>query len=111
MDAARLMRRSGVMCSLCGSTECEKSTSSRTGGFFAPGKAPHVTPPPAARSYGFAISAQAFLFSQGWLATPQLVLQALWQEVWHSPQPPLTALSQRLRVSRVFILFIVYTPF
>ena len=50
--------------------------------------------------------AQAFLFSQGWLATPQLVLQALWQEVWHSPQPPLTALAQRLRVSRVFILFI-----
>ncbi len=79
--------------------------------FFARSEAPHVTPPPAARSYGFAISAQAFLFSQGWLATPQLVLQALWQEVWHSPQPPLTALSQRLRVSRVFILFIVYTPF
>jgi hypothetical protein len=34
----------------------------------------------------------ASLFSQGWLATPQLVLHALWQEVWHSPQPPSTAL-------------------
>jgi len=42
-----------------------------------------------------------FLFSQDWLATPQLVLQADWQEVWHSPQPPLAALWQRLRVSKV----------
>lgn len=46
------------------------------------------------------------LFSHFWFATPQLVLQADWQEVWHSPQPPFLALSQRLRVSRVFILFI-----
>jgi hypothetical protein len=28
------------------------------------------------------------LFSQAWFAIPQLVLHALWQEVWHSPQPP-----------------------
>jgi hypothetical protein len=28
------------------------------------------------------------LFSHCWLATPQEVLQADWQEVWHSPQPP-----------------------
>ena len=41
------------------------------------------------------------LFSQVWFATPQLVLQADWQEVWHSPQPPFFALSHRLRVSRV----------
>jgi len=41
------------------------------------------------------------LFSQAWLAIPQLVLQADWQEVWHSPQPPFLADSQRLRVSRV----------
>jgi len=27
-------------------------------------------------------------FSQSWLATVQEVLQADWQEVWHSPQPP-----------------------
>ena len=28
------------------------------------------------------------LLAQLWLATVQLVLQALWQELWHSPQPP-----------------------
>ena len=28
------------------------------------------------------------LLSQLWLITPQEVLQADWQEVWHSPQPP-----------------------
>ena len=38
------------------------------------------------------------LFSHFWLAMPQLVLQADWQEVWHSPQPPFLALSHRLRV-------------
>ena len=48
----------------------------------------------------------AALFSQRWLAMPQLVLQADWQEVWHSPQPPLAALSQRLRVLRVRMCFI-----
>jgi hypothetical protein len=41
------------------------------------------------------------LFSQAWLEMPQLVLQADWQEVWHSPQPPFLALSHRLRVSMV----------
>ena len=49
------------------------------------------------------------LFSHFWFATPQEVLQADWQEVWHSPQPPFLALSHRLRVSRVLILSIVYT--
>lgn len=44
------------------------------------------------------------VFSHFWFATPQLVLQADWQEVWHSPQPPFLALSHRLRVSRVLIL-------
>ena len=43
------------------------------------------------------------LFSHCWLAIPQLVLQADWQEVWHSPQPPFFALSQRFAVSRVLI--------
>ena len=46
------------------------------------------------------------VFSHCWLAMPQLVLQADWQEVWHSPHPPFFALSQRLRVSRVLICFI-----
>jgi len=39
---------------------------------------------------------------------PQLVLQADWQEVWHSPQPPFLALSQRLRVLSVLICFILF---
>jgi hypothetical protein len=46
-------------------------------------------------------------FSHFWLAMPQLVLQADWQEVWHSPQPPCLALSQRLRVSSVLILSMI----
>ena len=33
-----------------------------------------------------------FLFSHFWFATVQDVLQADWQEVWHSPQPPWAAL-------------------
>ena len=41
------------------------------------------------------------VLSHCWLAMPQLVLHADWQEVWHSPQPPFFALSQRLRVSTV----------
>ena len=49
------------------------------------------------------------LFSHCWLAIPQLVLQADWQEVWHSPQPPFFALSQRFAVSRVLICSIFYS--
>ena len=48
-----------------------------------------------------------YLFSHSWFAMPQLVLQADWQEVWHSPHPPFFALSHRLRVSMVSICFIV----
>ena len=43
----------------------------------------------------------SFLCSHIWLATPQEVLQADWQEVWHSPQPPFCTLWARSRVSRV----------
>ena len=46
------------------------------------------------------------VLSHCWLAIPQLVLQADWQEVWHSPQPPFFALAQRFLVSRVVIRFI-----
>jgi hypothetical protein len=46
------------------------------------------------------------LFSHFWLATPQDVLQADWQDVWHSPQPPVFALFSRSRVAMVLILFI-----
>ncbi len=52
----------------------------------------------------------AYFCSHFWLATPQEVLQADWQEVWHSPQPPFLALSQRLRVSKVLILFMISPP-
>ena len=45
----------------------------------------------------------SFLDSHCWLAMPQLVLQADWQEVWHSPHPPFFALSQRFLVSIVLI--------
>jgi hypothetical protein len=38
------------------------------------------------------------------LTTPQEVLQADWQEVWHSPQPP--SASVMLRVFRVTMCFI-----
>ena len=44
-------------------------------------------------------------FSQGWFAMPQLVLQADWQDVWHSPQPPLLTLSAMSRVSKVSMCF------
>ncbi len=49
----------------------------------------------------------SFVFSHCWLAIPQLVLQADWQDVWHSPQPPFLALSQRFLVSKVSICFMV----
>jgi len=37
-------------------------------------------------------------------------LLADWQDVWHSPQPPFLADSQRLRELKVLILFIYKTP-
>ena len=48
----------------------------------------------------------SFLLSHCWLAMPQLVLQADWQEVWHSPHPPFFALAQRFFVSIVLMCFI-----
>ena len=50
------------------------------------------------------------VFSQDWFATPQLVLQADWQDVWHSPQPPFFALSHKERVSNVLILSMILSP-
>ena len=51
-----------------------------------------------------------FSFSHFWFATPQLVLQSDWHEVWHSPQPPFLALSQREAVFNVLILSILFSP-
>jgi len=47
-----------------------------------------------------------YWFSHFWLATVQEVLQADWQEVWHSPQPPLAALAFRVAPFKVWICFI-----
>ena len=47
------------------------------------------------------------VFSHFWLATPQEVLQADWQEVWHSPQPPFLTVSVIFLVSIVLILLII----
>ena len=70
--------------------------------------------PPHFRRRHFAFGGEAylsfFLLSHFWLAMPQLVLQADWQEVWHSPQPPFLALSQRLRVLMVLICFMIKLP-
>jgi hypothetical protein len=48
---------------------------------------------------------------QTWLPTVQLVLQADWQEVWHSPQPPVLAvfcrdsvLIVRIRLAMIILL-------
>ena len=49
------------------------------------------------------------LLSHCWLAIPQLVLHADWQDVWHSPQPPFFAEEQRFFVSIVLIRFIICT--
>ena len=64
-------------------------------------------PPVKRRHFFFEYAAYFSAFSHCWLATPQLVLQADWQEVWHSPQPPFLADSHRLRVSRVLILSMI----
>jgi len=45
------------------------------------------------------------LFSHFWFATVQEVLQADWQEVWHSPQPPVAAVFFRLLLLIVLMCF------
>jgi len=50
-----------------------------------------------------------YCFSQGWFATPQDVLQADWQDVWHSPQPPFCTDLFKSRVAIVLILLIFST--
>ena len=50
-------------------------------------------------------------FSQGWFATPQEVLHADWQEVWHSPQPPFLIVLCNFLVFKVFTCFILKSPF
>ena len=49
------------------------------------------------------------VFSHFWFATPQLVLQADWQEVWHSPHPPFFMLLFNVLFVKVFTFFMVFT--
>ena len=55
----------------------------------------------------FELTENYLLFSHFWFATPQDVLQADWQEVWHSPQPPFFTVLAISFVSIVLILFIL----
>ena len=45
------------------------------------------------------------------MPTVQLVLQADWQDVWHSPQPPFLTESFRLRTVSVLTLVMNPSPF
>ena len=59
--------------------------------------------------YGDSLSPSYFFScSQLWLPTVQEVLQADWQEVWHSPQPPFFTDSCRFLVAIVLICFIMF---
>ena len=49
------------------------------------------------------------LCSHFWFATVQEVLQADWQEVWHSPQPPCAAVCFRVAEVRVLIWVMIRT--
>lgn len=51
---------------------------------------------------------RVYFFWQDWFATVQLVLQALWQEAWHSPQPPVWALWLRQGFWMVWMCFILF---
>jgi len=53
------------------------------------------------RKFGYLI-----FFSQRWFASVQDVLQADWQDVWHSPQPVFSFFSLRLPFTTVLICFI-----
>jgi hypothetical protein len=52
-----------------------------------------------------------FTASQLWFATVQLVLQADWQDAWHSPQPPLASVLFSIFVLSVFISFVPLSMF
>ena len=55
--------------------------------------------------------AQMCIRDSFWLATVQEVLQADWQEVWHSPQPPWAALFFKVAPFRVWMCFIgIFLP-
>ena len=57
-----------------------------------------------------AIFSSPAYFSHFWFATVQEVLQADWQEAWHSPQPPVLRLSFKQFFAMVLICFILFLP-
>ena len=59
--------------------------------------------PPSTGGIGWGQS-YLLVFSHFWFATPQEVLQADWQEVWHSPQPPVWTLLDSLHGMYLSIL-------
>ena len=72
---------------------------------------PNEKMPPLPAAFRMCNYLLSLVLSHFWFAIPQLVLQADWQDVWHSPQPPHLALSQRFLVSKVWIRFIsVFLP-
>ena len=83
--------------SLCGQQRCYVR--------FFEGQQVKTLPDKAAFSLLEVLPSTNYLFSHCWLATPQDVLQADWQEVWHSPQPPLFTVFTISFVSTVLILF------
>lgn len=50
------------------------------------------------------------LFSQLWLPTVHDVLHADWQDVWHSPQPPLAIVFFKVLEVNVLTRFIPFPP-
>jgi len=56
-------------------------------------------------------SVSYFDCSQVWFPTVQEVLQADWQEVWHSPHPPFFNVFCNLFVFNVFTCFILFSFF
>lgn len=49
-------------------------------------------------------------FSQVWFPTVQDVLQADWQDVWHSPHPPFLIVFCNFLVFNVFTCFMRISP-
>ena len=66
---------------------------------------------PVPIAYGSPSGIPYLLFSQVWFPTVQDVLQADWQDVWHSPQPPFFRVFCKDFVFRVLICFIMWPPF
>jgi len=65
----------------------------------------------AAESCSLRFYLRCYFLSHSWLATVQDVLQADWHDVWHSPHPPLAALSFNEPQVSVLMYFIPRTSY